>query len=255
MKTIILTTLALLPFIQSFSQDARQISENAAETIEIESSEMIATLNIFDGKGNMRKRQVVTASKRFGSVTKTMIRFLSPADVKGTSMLIYDDENKDDDMWIYLPSLRKSRRIISNEKGKSFMGSEFSNADMSRPNPDDFIYKFAGIEILDGSECWKIEMLGKNRETEDNYGFSKKIMWIEKNTFLTRKIEFYGQKGIPVKDMTLGDYRKQGNGKYFAFRMEMKNLMNNRKSEMIIDKMQLGSQLSENSFSVASLEK
>ncbi len=253
-KIIIMTVLVFFPFLKSLSQDARQISDNAAKAIEYESSEMVTTLNIFDGKGNVRIRQVANATKKFGGTTKTMIRFLSPADVKGTSMLIYDYENKDDDMWIYLPSLRKSRRIISTEKGKSFMGSEFTNADMSKPNLDDFNFKIAGSEFLNGSECWKIESSWKNGETENSSGFSKKIAWIEKGTFLTKKVEYFDQSGKPEKIMTLADYRKQGNGKYFAFSMEMKNLLNNRKSDLIIEKFQLGSQLSENSFSVAALE-
>jgi hypothetical protein len=102
--------------------------------------EAISTLRIYDARGRERVRQTSMASRLFesGSTEKRIIRFLSPAEVKGTGMLIYDYDDRNDDMWIYMPALRKTRRIISNEKRKSFMGSEFSNADMSAPNLEDF---------------------------------------------------------------------------------------------------------------------
>ncbi|MDP2423619.1 MAG: outer membrane lipoprotein-sorting protein, partial [Bacteroidales bacterium] len=135
------------------AQDARKISDDASKAIEFSSLEMVSTLRINDGKGGVRIRQVANATRKFGGVTKTMIKFLAPPYVKGTTMLIYDYEDKDDDMWIFLPSLRKSRRIISSEKGKSFMGSEFSNADMSKPNLDDFNWKMYGSELVDSKDC------------------------------------------------------------------------------------------------------
>ena len=69
---------------------------------------------------------------------KRMIRFIEPADVRGTSMLVVDNKNSADEMWIYLPALKKTRRIVTSEKGKSFMSSEFSNADMASPAVSDF---------------------------------------------------------------------------------------------------------------------
>ena len=235
------------------AQDARQIVEKSTKIIDFQSSEMVSTLKIYDDKGNCRIRQVANATNRFGETTKTLIQFLSPADVKGTSLLIYDYETKDDDMWIYLPSLRKSRRIVSSEKGKSFMGSEFSNADMSKPTLDDFTYHLKGDENYDGKLCWKIESRCKDDVVSEKYGFTGKISWIDKETGLILQTEFFRGKDQPEKTMIMRDYRKQANGKYFAFNMEMKNLLNNRKSEIIIDKFQQGSKLPETSFSVATL--
>jgi hypothetical protein len=235
------------------AQEARRIIENANDVIDFQSSEMVTTLKICDDKGNCRIRQVANATNRFGETTKTILKFLSPADIKGTTLLIYDYENKDDDMWIYLPALRKSRRLISSEKGKSFMGSEFSNADMSKPTLEDFNYRLIGAENLNGIDCWKLESQCKNEEIESKSGFTRKISWIEKETYLTRKVEYFNGKEIPVKTMSMSDYRKQGNGKYFAFKMEMKNLLNNRWSEITIDKFQQGSQMAETNFAVSAL--
>jgi outer membrane lipoprotein-sorting protein len=171
----------------------------------------------------------------------------------GTTMLVYDYKENEDDMWIYLPALRKTRRIVSSEKAKSFMGTEFSNADMSRPNMDDFSYKLLGSETVNGKDCWKVETKCLNEDIEDQNGFSRKVVYVEKSTYLAQRMEYYDLDDELFKVMTIGDYRKQSNGSYFAYSMTMENLQTNRKSVMQVDKFQLGSSLSESSFSAAKL--
>lgn len=238
-----------------FSQSARDISQKANDAIEMKSMEMASTLKIIDSKGSERVRKTVTATREFNGVVKTILRFTSPADVQGTAILIYDNKDKADDMWIYLPALRKERRIVSSEKGKSFMGSEFTNADMSKPNINDFEYKILGTENINGKECWKIEAVCKDETVEDGNGFSRKISWIEKGTYLVHKMEFYDLDGELEKVQILSDYRRQPDGKFFAYNMEKKNIQNGRKSVMIIDKFQGSSSMPESSFSVSMLSK
>jgi hypothetical protein len=158
-------------------------------------------------------------------------------------------------MWVYLPSMRRTRRIVTTEKGKSFMGSEFSNADMSRPTLDDFTYTLLGEETINGKVCWKVEALTKSREKESEYGFKRRVSYIDKSTYLIQKSELYDRTDKLNKIMTLSDYRKQSNGRYFSYQMEMKNVQNNRRSEMKIQKFQVGSKLDEVNFSVSNLEK
>ena len=256
MRSILFTLLAITMLsFQSVAQDAREISKKSSDAIEFTSMEMATTLYIYDNKGNSRERQVAVATGTFDGVTKTLMRFLAPADVQGTSILIYDYNDKADDMWVYLPSLRRTRRIVSTERGKSFMGSEFSNADMSRPNIDDFEYKLLGEEKFNGKDCWKIEAVAKNRDVETEYGFRKRVSFIDKATFLVQQSEMYDKSEKQIKLHVFSDYRKQPYGKYFSFAMEMKNVQNNRRSEMRITRFQLGSSLNEASFAVANLEK
>lgn len=245
----------LLLSLRLGAQDARQIADNAAKAIEFDAMEMTATLHIHDDKGNVRTRQIANASKQFGAVGKNLMKFLAPADVKGTAMLIYDYENKPDDIWIFLPALRKVRRVLSSEKSKSFMGSEFSNADMSRPDLGQFSHKLLGAATLDGKDCWKLEALSLSDAVADEYGFHRKVSWVEKSTFLTRKMEYYDASGRLLKTMTLKDYRKQPNGRYFAFSMEMQNGLNKRRSVISVDQFQLGSKLAEDYFSAGNLER
>lgn len=241
--------------INLLAQDARDIADKALSAIEFESMEMTSKLSIFDNRGNVRERQVIVATKKFGEIVKTLIKFISPADVRGTAMLIHDYKTDADDMWIYLPSLRKTRRIVSTEKGKNFMGSEFTNADMSKPNMDDFVYKLLGSEEVNGKMSWKIETACKDKNITVENGFSKKISYIDKNSYLTYKVEYFDPAGAMHKVMLISNYKKQSNGRHFAFDMEIKNLQNERKSQMVVEKFQLGSKLNEDSFSVSNLDK
>lgn len=253
------TKLILLACVLSFtglvsSQTAQEISKKSMDAIEVGSMEMISTIHIRDAKGNDRMRQITTASKTFGNITKMLIKFIAPADVKGTAILVYDYENQNDNMWIYMPALRKVRRIVSSEKGKSFMGSEFTNADMSNPTMSDFEYTTLGNETYEGKNCWKIESKCKTEAIQNENGFSKRISFIDKTNYVCYKVEYYDFSGKLHRIQTIDNYKKQQNGKYFAYKMTMENVQTKRKSEMVIDKFQIGSQLPESAFAPAALE-
>lgn len=252
-RILIVSSLVLMAYTAN-SQTAIEISKKAIEATEVGAMEMMSTIQIHDAKGNVRTRQITTASKKFGNVNKMLIKFIAPADVKGTALLVYDYDNESDNMWIYMPALRKVRRIVSTEKGKSFMGSEFTNADMSTPNLSDFEYTTLGSETLDGKNCWKIEAKGKTNAIQNENGFSKRISFIDKANYVCYKIDYYDFKGKLQRTQTIDNYKKQSNGKYFAHKMEMLNVVTNRKSEMTIDKFQMGSKLPESAFAPTALE-
>ncbi len=237
----------------AFSQSAEQIYEKSIDAISIESFEMLSTLIIYDARGNQRQRKLSTANRKFGKTNKTLMRFTAPADVQGTSMLIHNHDDKEADMWIYMPAIRRVRRIAGDDKARNFMGSEFKNSDMSNPNTREFNYKLIGIVKINGKDCYKIEIVPKNANVEDSYGFGKQISYIDKDTYLEQKVEYYDFNEKLHRTKTISDYRRQSDGKYFAFKMEMKNEQNGRRSVMTIDAFQVGSNMPESSFAPAAL--
>lgn len=250
MRTLKLCLLVLfLPLNYCFAQTAREIVTKSSDVVNLESTEMTAILKIFDGKGKSRIRKVTSAAKKYGDVLKNKIRFESPADVAGTTILIYDYKDKDDDIWIYLPSMKKTRRIISTEKGKSFMGSEFSNADMSKPNPEDYDYKLLADGSVDGKLCWCVETTCKNKSITSSNGFSKKISYISKGNYLPLKFTYFDINGQVFKELLFSDYIKTGENSFFAYSMIAKNLKTGRYSEMKVEKFSTGTNLKESTFS------
>lgn len=247
---ILIALYALLP-----AQTAREVALRSMNSVETGDMEMTSTIRIRDGRGNERVRQISTASRTFGEVTKMLTVFLHPPDVKGTSLLVYDYENKEDNMWIFLPALRRVRRIVSTEKGNNFMGSEFSNADMSKPNIDDFNYTDLGTETKDGKNFRKIEAKPKTAALAKELNFSRKITFIDPGNFLSHRVEFYDASGKLHRVQRISDYRRLSNGKFFAQQMVMENVQNGRSTLLQVDQFQLGSQLPESRFSPNALEQ
>lgn len=253
MKTLILTIFTFCVLTLG-AQQAKDISRKTMNAIDIGDMEMTSTIEIYDTKGNVRTRQISTASRKFKDCNKMMIKFLAPADVKGTIMLVYDYDTQADNQWIFMPALRKVRRILSTEKGKNFMGSEFTNADMSKPNIDDFSYKLLGKETINGKVCLKIEATPLSDAVRQENNFSKRISYIDENDFLCYKIEYFDLAGKLQRVQTISKYQKQANGKYFAFYMMMENVQNGRKSVMKIDRFQAGSKMEEAKFVPGAME-
>ena len=236
---------------------AREVMESSRDQAKLSGLESKTTLEIFDGKGNKRVRETTMASRLFSDGTeKRVIVFLAPADVKGTGMLIFDYPDKPDDMWIYLPTLRKSRKIVSTEKGKSFMGSEFSNADLAVGGIDDFTYQFEGSEVMDGVDCWKIRMTPANATIAAEEGGTGRITWVAKKDYMPRRTEFLDKSGKVYKELIFGGIKLMDpkGGKYFVTHMVARNLKSGRYSIMNMDQVAFNPSVKEEYLTLSFLE-
>jgi outer membrane lipoprotein-sorting protein len=238
---------------------AEEIVDRSFRNSRLAGSEAILTLTLLNNKGQERKRKIAMVTKFYdnGQTEKKLLRFLSPADVKGTGFLTYDYEKKDDDMWLFMPALRKTRRIVSNEKSKSFMGSEFSYADLAPPTLSDFNYQTVGVEKIDEVTCWIIEIVAKNDKIADENGFSKKISYIGQQDFVARKGVYYDTGGKLEKEITVKDIQEVDvkNHKYKALHMVMENKQNGRKSIIKIEKIVFNPDVKDEYFTTRYLER
>lgn len=179
---------------------------------ETSSSEM--TMILIDRRGNQRVRQMKGFRKDYGKDTKSMNFFLSPADVRNVAFLSYDwdDENKEDDSWLYLPAIGKPKRISAGNQKDSFMGSDFTYADMNDLEIKEWDYKFLKqSEMVDGKDCWVIEGVpkeAKRKKVIDETGYLKVVSWIRKDNFFVVKGKMYVKKGKKIKYFTASDLEK-----------------------------------------------
>jgi hypothetical protein len=187
---------------------------------------------------------------------KRIIKFTSPAEVSGTGILIFDYPEKSDDMWIYLPALRKTRRIVSKEKSKSFMGSEFSNANMTAPGLDDFTYSLLGTDTFLDKNCYMVESIPVNTDLEDEYGYSKSVSWVDEDSYLVHQIYYFDFDGEMFKSIINSDFKEldKKKGKYMVTGMKAINHENKRSSEMVMQQVAV-TPTDESYFTVAYLEK
>ncbi len=253
--------LALVTFsgISVYAQEAKQIVDKFNTTMKVSGVEGIATLTIVDSKGRKRVRKISQARKLFdnGDTEKSITKFLEPADVKGTGLLTFSYEKEDDDIWLYLPALRKTKRIVSSEKASSFMGSEFAYADIIAPDIDDFGYKLLGKENINNTECWKIEITPNTEDIADENGFSKKIVFIAKKDYVIRKAIYYDldeelHKTLIVKAIKELDEK---NHKFVLIHMEMINEQNGRSSSFVFDKIMFSPKVDNDYFTTVYLER
>ncbi len=186
-----LTVALLLTFVgTTFAQTGREIMLKAEERPEAETSQSEITLTIINKRGKKRVRKLKSYSMEVGKDKKTLMFFEYPGDVKGTGFLTwdYDEIGKDDDKWLYLPAMKKTRRISgSSAKKDYFMGTDFTYDDMGERNIDEDTHKLLGEEDVNGHKCWKIESTSKDKRDI----FSKKIIWLRQDILIPEKVDYY----------------------------------------------------------------
>jgi hypothetical protein len=160
---------------------------------ETRKAKMIMTL--INKVGDKRIRELVSYQKDYGKDTKAIMIFESPGDVKGTGYLSweYDDQEKEDNRWLYMPALRKIRRISGSSDGDYFMGTDFTYDDMGDRNVDEDEHTLLREEELKGNKCWVVESIPQEIDEGD---YSKKISWIRKDINLMIKTEYFNEYGL-----------------------------------------------------------
>jgi hypothetical protein len=138
---------------------------------------------LIDKRGQQRVRKLATSKKDKGEDTLRLMFFLQPADVKDTAFLTYDydDPEKDDDQWLYLPALKKTKRIATSDKSGSFMGSDLNYSDMTSRNLEDYDYSFyeKGPEAqVRGKKVWVIWSLPRSKDVIDETGYEKSLLFV-----------------------------------------------------------------------------
>ena len=255
--SIFLTVILFSPLYGQ--ENPKSIVDKSYKALRAAGFESISTLTIIDAKGMERLRKIEQISKLYdnGRTEKNLIRFLSPADVKGTGLLTFDYEEQNDDLWLYIPALRKTRRIVSNEKSKSFMGSEFSYSDITPPPLDDFQYNAIGNDNANGENCQKIEIIPNSKKIMDENGFSKKIVYIANSNNVMRKAVYYDSNDRLCKEMNVLEIKEIDtvNHKYAPIYMVIENKLNGRKSVIAVDKINFNPDISDESFTPRFLER
>ena len=133
---------------------------------------------------------------------KSLTIFDSPKDVTGTAFLNFTHKVGDDDQWLYLPALKRVKRISSSNKSGSFMGSEFAYEDIASQEIEKYTYKWLRDEMYNSVECFVVERYPVDRE---NSGYSRQVSWLDKEEYRTRKVEYYDRKDAHLKTLTMSD--------------------------------------------------
>ncbi|MEK6806155.1 MAG: outer membrane lipoprotein-sorting protein [Pseudomonadota bacterium] len=155
--------------------------------------------------GSESKREIRNKTLEVsGDGDKSLVIFDEPKDVAGTALLTFSHKTDDDDRWLYLPAVKRVKRIASNNKSGPFMGSEFAYEDLGSQEPEKYTYKWIKDEKHDGKDCFVFERY----PVDANSGYTRQIVWMDKAEYRPLKIEFYDRKQSLLKTLTLSGYRQ-----------------------------------------------
>ncbi len=247
---VVLFSLPTLLFA-SINYSANQVIENVYNraTPQDQSGELIMTLE--NSRGDQRIRTIDQYIKEDGDETKKIMFFKSPADVRGTSFMSFsDDKSGDDDQWIYLPALKKVKRISSGNSSDYFMGSDFTYDDMGERLPSEDTHTIIGEETINGVHCIVIE----STPLDHDYMYSKTITWVSDEYWIGMQKEFYDEDDELLKTLKVLEYESI-NDYWIITKSEMNNVQKDHKTLIDLNNSILDSNLKDSLFSTRTMTR
>ena len=182
---------------------------------------------------------------------KSLIIFDEPRDVRGTALLTFSRKVGDDDQWLYLPALKRVKRIASSNKSGPFMGSEFAYEDISSQEVEKYHYTFLRDEKLSGVDCYVIE----RDPVDEDSGYSRQVVWLDKAEYRVQKVDYYDRKQSHLKTLTFHDYQQYLDKHWRAGRLEMLNHQTLKSTTLSFQNYVFASGLDEREFNQSGLAR
>jgi hypothetical protein len=236
----------------AWAVDGAEIMTKVHDRENGKSSIVESKMILISEKGQTKERSVQAVRKEYGDLSKSMIRFLSPADVKGTGFLIWENADRDDDQFLYLPALKQDpRRIASSEKNSRFMGTEFTYEDLENRKVSADDHKLLREEKIDGKQVYVVESIPK-KGSDSQYG--KLISWVRGDIWIPVKIEFYDKDGALLKVLTVKKL-EQIQGIWTVMESRMDNVQDKKKTDLILLKVQYNVDIPDDYFTERYLKR
>ena len=182
---------------------------------------------------------------------KSMTIFDKPRDVKGTALLSFTHKTGPDDQWLYLPALKRVKRIASDNKSGPFMGSEFAYEDITSQEIDKYTYKFLRDDTLDGLDVFVFERYPVDKKS----GYTRQIIWLDQEHYKERKIEYYDRKNTLLKTLVFADYNLYIDKYYRAHDMYMVNHQKGKSTRLLQTNFNFDVELTDRDFDKNSLKR
>jgi outer membrane lipoprotein-sorting protein len=197
------------------------------------------------GKETTRALVIKTLEKPDETVgDKSIIVFESPRDIDGTALLSYAKILEPDDQWLYLPALKRTKRISSVNKSGPFVGSEFAFEDLTALELNKYDYEYQRSESCGDLSCDVLERYPRYEHS----GYRRQTIWIDQELFQIRKVEFYDRRGDLLKTLTIDDYRQYADAYWRAHRLSMVNHQTGKSTDLIYSDYTFGAGLDDGDF-------
>lgn len=216
------------------------------------------TMELINSSNKKRTRVIERFSmKDEDGNLSTLIRFLQPADVKGSGFLSIEHDKDEESRYLYLPALNKPRRISAGEDSDSFMGSDFTYEDLDEMEFDDYSYNLLGNETINGTNCYKVEIIPTSEKRKKITGYSKMIYYVDQNTFIQNKVEYYDKHGSLFKILTSKEIKLvPGTTNFYrGYILTMENLKTKHKTILTYSNIKIDTDIDKDMFTLRFLER
>ena len=210
------------------------------------------TMELRNKQGDSSTRFIrIKTLEIIGDGDKSMSIFDKPADVKGTAFLTFSHAIKPDEQWLYLPALKRVKRINSKNKSGPFMGSEFAYEDIASQEVEKYTYKYLRDETLNGIDSFVIERY----PAYEHSGYTRTVAWINKAEYRPEKIVFYDRKNTLLKTLTYDGYQQYLDKYWRADQMHMENHQTGKSTTLAWKDYQFKTGLGDKNFNKNSLKR
>ena len=231
--------------------DAKAIMEHSYNRDDGKDCVFTLEMVLVDKAGGKRLRQLAIYSKDYDELIKTLIVFKSPADIEGTKFLSWENKGADDTQYLFLPALNRSRRIVSTQKKLQFVNTDFTYEDMQRRCPDKDTHALLKQEAHNGRMCYVVESVPVKKE---NSQYSKRISWVDQESFVVVRTEFFNKKGKLSKCFTVEALEKRQEI-WTSVRTRMQDLEVKHETLLNILEVQYNQGIGDDVFTVRELEQ
>ncbi len=245
------TALALVLSIVaplSAQDDARKIVEEAQRRAESKSQRYEGLLQVLDNKGKVADKRWLFMRLGSHGRSKAVLRFVAPAEVKGVALLIVNHPDRASDQWMWTPALQRERRIALQDRSTRFFGTDFSFEDLEERDVDQYNYRLAGEEIIDGAACWRVESTPSQKKTSQ---YTKADVWIRKDNHAIAQVESYVKTDV-VRRLKYSEFL-QVQGIWTARRLEMVDLRRKSRTVLTLEKLEYNIPLKDEDFTLQAL--
>ena len=256
-KLTLLSLLIALPFGLVQAQTPEEKGLAIATEIDArdqgwqdQTSNMQMILTNRQGQSSTRKIRLSSLEVP-GDGDKSISIFDEPADVKGTAFLSHTHAVKQDDQWLYLPALKRVKRISSSNKSGPFMGSEFAYEDIASQEVAKYTYKYLGEEEIDGRKMFINELYPQYKKS----GYTRQVAWVDQERYVLLKVEFYDRKNTLLKTLNFVDYNQYLDKYWRPDEMHMVNHQTGKSSKLIWSDYTFQNGLSDSDFERSILQR
>jgi len=250
---LILLTLSFNVLAQSAEQQGLEIAREAKQR-DTGFHDSIASMKMIlrNKQGDESTREIrVRTLEELNDGDKSLTTFDQPADVKGTNFLSFTHRTGPDDQWLYLPALKRVKRISSRNKSGPFMGSEFAYEDLSSQEVEKYTYKYLRDEPFRGMDNFVVERY----PVDKNSGYARQVVWLDKQAYRPQKIVFYDRKNAKLKTLTYNDYHQYLDKFWRADEMFVENHQTGKSTRLVWKGYEFKTGLTEQDFERSSLSR